>query len=57
MIKTNYFGSYARHRTFVSERASADLRPNQYGRNEVVAMMRQYEEEFIAMVRKMTCNP
>ena len=56
-IKANCFGSHATHGTSVPERASADVEPSRYEGDEVVATMRRYEEELIAVARKMTCNP
>ena len=53
----NCFGSHATRETSVLESASADKEPNRYEGDEVLAIMRRYEEELIAVARKMTCNP
>ena len=41
------------HGTSVPERASADMEPSRYEEDEVVATMKWYEEELIAVARKM----
>ena len=38
---------------FVPEKASADVEPSQYKGDEIVTTMKQYEEELIAVARKM----
>ena len=40
-------------RTSLPERASADVEPSRYEGDKVKATMRRYEEELIAVARKM----
>ena len=53
MIKANSFDSHATRRTSAPERASADWWPSRYEGDEVIATIRQFEEELIAVARKI----
>ena len=53
MIKANYFGSHATRETSVPERASTDVEPSRYERDEVIATIRRYKEELITVAKKM----
>ena len=53
-IKANIlFGSHARHKISALKGAGADWWPSKYKRDEVIAMIRQYKEELIAVARRM----